>query len=303
MTATLTTLLLAVAMLHETTAASEPSLALSDSDSCPQYDSNKRALIIVDIQNDFISGSLGSPGASNVVGPTNKLRDEGTFDVIAVSMDSHPKGHVSFGSSHGMPMLEDNMHEWGMLHEWKDLNGIDKSQMLWPEHCVYESDGWKNPEGLVLGEQDHWVFKGTDVLRDSYSAFADNDQEWESSLHAHLQSKDVKDLVIVGLVFDVCVKHTALHAIERGYRVYIAEDATVSFGDWMVAAEELKEKGVRIGTVEEYLSNPAGSFNCHASKTTILNESDPVDSNSAPSMPGIASFLLGSFGVFLLHLI
>ena len=188
------------------------------------------------------------------------------------AMDSHPKDHVSFGSTHGHPMINDNMNDWGTEYKWSDPNGIEQTQMLWPDHCVWKSDGWNNPDSLELGANDHWVFKGTDVLRDSYSAFFDNDQTSETKLHAHLQSKGIKDLIIVGLVFDVCVKFTALDAIKKGYRVYIASDATVAFGDWDKAADELKEEGVRMGTVQKYLSNPAGSFNCPETNADSFGE-------------------------------
>ena len=65
-----------------------------------------KALIIVDMQNDFIDGSLAVPEAKDIIDPINKLMEEGNYDLIVASQDWHPKGHISFASRYNTKPFE-----------------------------------------------------------------------------------------------------------------------------------------------------------------------------------------------------
>lgn len=123
----------------------------------------KRALILVDIQTDFCpGGALAVPNGHEVVGVANRLMSE--FDLVVATQDWHPKGHGSFASSHAGAGIGDVM----------DLNGLP--QMLWPDHCVQDTDGAELAAELNVVGIDKVFHKGADAGIDSYSGFFDNGQ-------------------------------------------------------------------------------------------------------------------------------
>src|SRR5688572_7339280 len=125
-----------------------------------------KALILVDIQNDFLpSGALSVPNGNEVISVANSLQKE--FDLVIATQDWHPANHGSFAINHPG-------HKPGDIIA---LNGI--SQILWPAHCVQNTSGAEFPAGLNTTAVKQIFQKGTDPLIDSYSAFFDN---------AHLRS-------------------------------------------------------------------------------------------------------------------
>ena len=188
------------------------------------------ALLIIDVQNDFIPGGALAVSNGNLIIPKiNKLRK--LYDTVVVSQDWHPAGHVSFGSTHSAPLFT-------------MLNG----QMMWPDHCVQNTNGAKLHKDLNTKKTDIVIKKGTNLKVDAYSAFFDNDHKSQTKLHAKLSALGIKNLDICGLAFDYCVGSTALDARSLGYRVRIIKPATASVSkkSELVMIEKLKNAGVDV---------------------------------------------------------
>lgn len=191
-----------------------------------------KALIIVDLQNDFLpGGSLGVEGGEEIIPIINQLMDH--FDLIVASQDIHPEGHVSFAQTHGK-----------QVGETVDLEG--QLQELWPIHCVKGTPGTALADELNKEKIQAYFKKGTDFHLDSYSAFFDHDYENETGLDGYLRQRKVKTVYIVGLATDFCVKFTALDALRLDFEVVVIRDACKPVFDEEKALEELKKKGAKI---------------------------------------------------------
>jgi len=201
-------------------------------------ENKEQALIIVDLQHDFLAGgSLAIPGADEafcryICALKNRARRDG-LSVIA-TQDSHPKGHISFASTHQQKPFTTIISQY-----------TKKTQQLWPDHCIIGTKGHKIAIPLV--KEDIVIQKGVDKNYDSYSGFADDGGK-ETKLHEILQKRGIKFLHIVGLATDYCVYHTALDAIKRGYGVNIIESGClgVSKEDSIAALNKLLELGAMI---------------------------------------------------------
>lgn len=196
-----------------------------------------KALIIVDVQNDFCpGGSLPVPEGEKVVPVINKLRSK--FDFVIATKDWHPKNHVSFASNNPGKKPGDVIQ----------LHG--KPQILWPDHCVQDSFGSDFKKGLDIRSNDIIIFKGTDPQIDSYSGFFDNDKKSKTELGAILKKNKIDTIYIAGIATDYCVKATALDGLSLGYTVFVIEDAVrgvnLKPGDSKNAIEEMKQKGAQI---------------------------------------------------------
>lgn len=195
------------------------------------------ALILVDLQNDFLpGGALAVPEGDRVVPLANKLAPK--FDLAVATQDWHPKNHASFASNHPGQKIGDVI----------DLNGL--RQILWPIHCVQGTTGADFAPGLDRARIHHVIQKGTDANIDSYSGFFDNGHRKETGLCAYLKSKGVRDLYILGLATDYCVKSTALDAVQLGFPTFVIEDACrgvdLQPGDVERAIDETRKAGVTI---------------------------------------------------------
>lgn len=193
-----------------------------------------KALIIVDIQNDFCpGGALEVPNGDEVVSPTNNLIPH--FDCIVQTQDWHPNDHLSFASNHKRKeAFETTKMQYG-------------EQVLWPDHCVQGSEGADFHPELDSTSSQLIVRKGFRRHIDSYSAFFENDQETVTGLHGYLQARGVDEVFITGLALDFCVKWTALDARKLGYKVNLVEDAVKGIdmdGSVDEANKEMKEAGV-----------------------------------------------------------
>lgn len=174
---------------------------------------SKNALLIVDVQNDFLpSGKLPVAKGDEVVPVIDKLVRH-PFDLIVASKDYHPKNHLSFASQ----------HPGKKVGEFISLKGV--SQILWPEHCVQGTLGSEFAPGWDVTAIDYVVLKGTDPDCDSYSAFFDNQRLKATDLDAYLKKEGVDTLYIAGLATDYCVKYSVLDALELGYSVFVIQDA------------------------------------------------------------------------------
>lgn len=201
-----------------------------------------RALLIVDVQNDFLpGGSLAVSDGDKILPVINRLLEQ-PFDMIVATKDWHPANHGSFAANHAGKEVGDLI----------DLGGIE--QVLWPVHCVQESLGAElSPKWS--SDQVHKVFyKGIDPEIDSYSAFFDNGHLRETGLRDYLKEHGVDELYIVGLATDYCVKYSALDAKKLGFDVIVITDACrgveLKQGDIEHALEEMVEAGVVLTTSE-----------------------------------------------------
>jgi nicotinamidase-related amidase len=173
------------------------------------------ALIVTDVQNDFLpGGSLAIPESDAIVPLINGLAPR--FATVVTTQDSHPAGHVSFIEQGGP----------------------------WPVHCVEGSHGWELHPDLKISP-DFQVFKGRDLDRDSYTA-------WTTELGAFLAQRGVERVVLVGLALDYCVKFTALDARAAGMDTIVLTDTTRAVeanpGDGDRALDELRQAGVKEDT-------------------------------------------------------
>ena len=133
-----------------------------------------RALILIDIQNDFCpDGSLAVPQGDRIVPIANNLIPQ--FQHVIASKDWHPANHQSFASQHPNRQIGDLI----------DLNGLP--QILWPDHCIQNTQGSNFHPGLNTAAISHITCKGTAPTIDSYSAFFDNGKRKATDLHNYLQ--------------------------------------------------------------------------------------------------------------------
>lgn len=196
-----------------------------------------RALILVDIQNDFIpGGALAVPEGDLIIPVVNQLQTH--FDLIVATQDWHPANHGSFSANHKGTQVGQSI----------DLHGL--SQILWPVHCVQGKSGAEFVENLDMSSVSKIVQKGTDVDIDSYSGFFDNGRRKATGLDDYLKAQGVKDVYIVGLATDYCVKFTALDAHSLGFTTYVIKDATrgvnLQVGDADNALDEMKRSGIKV---------------------------------------------------------
>ncbi|MGE0582052.1 MAG: bifunctional nicotinamidase/pyrazinamidase [Steroidobacteraceae bacterium] len=171
-----------------------------------------RALIVTDVQVDFLpGGALQVPGSDVIVPIINTILPY--FPLVVAAQDWHPQDHASFASNHpGRQPFEEI-----------ELDGA--TQVLWPDHCVQGSPGAQFPAALDTRRFEAIFRKGTDPSIDSYSSFFDNAHRKSTGLADYLRGKGVTDLFLCGLAGDICVYFSALDALALGFRVSFIRDA------------------------------------------------------------------------------
>lgn len=197
----------------------------------------KAALIIVDVQNDFIpGGALAVNDGDQVVPVINSLQRK--FETVIATQDFHPANHGSFAAN----------HPGKTPGEFIDLNGLN--QILWPVHCVQGSMGAEFHKDF---NREDWVAifqKGMNPDVDSYSGFYDNARRGDTGLGDFLKEKGIKTVFVAGLALDYCVKFTALDAVSLGFETYLIADATRAVNlqptDGELAIREMESAGVKI---------------------------------------------------------
>lgn len=200
-----------------------------------------KALLVVDVQNDFLpGGALPVKEGDQIIPFINRLL-EFDFPVVVASQDWHPENHGSFAPMHGKAP-----------GDHVDLCGLD--QILWPVHCVQNNYGAKFPSNLNSSKIQKVFFKGSNRDVDSYSAFFDNGHLRATGLNNYLKDKSVRDLYIAGLATDYCVKFTTLDALKLGFRVFVISDAcravNLKEGDGAAAFNEMERAGAKIITMD-----------------------------------------------------
>lgn len=196
-----------------------------------------QALIVVDVQNDFLeTGSLPVPEGSKVIPVINKVMP--LFQTVVLTQDWHPAEHKSFASNH-----EDKKPY--------DVTTMPYGQqVLWPVHCVQNSKGAELGETLAVKGTEFNVRKGTNPEVDSYSVFFEADGKSKTILADWLREQGITEVFLCGLATDFCVSWSALDAVKEGFKTFIIEDACrgIDVGGSMKAAkQQWKDKG--IGTV------------------------------------------------------
>jgi nicotinamidase/pyrazinamidase len=200
-----------------------------------------QALILVDIQNDFIpGGALAVKDGDRVVPVANAMQKK--FGLVVATQDWHPADHGSFASNRG-----------GTVGELSELGGLP--QVLWPDHCVQGTPGAEFHVDLDLSRITRVFRKGTDPAIDSYSGFFDNGHRKSTGLGEWLREQGVRDVFVMGLATDYCVRYTALDAKQFGFETYFIEDGSrgveLKAGDVAAAVEEMRSKGVKVVRSEE----------------------------------------------------
>src|SRR6266699_22302 len=167
-----------------------------------------RALILVDIQNDFLpGGALAVPAGDAVIPVANKLQS--VFPLVVATQDWHPANHGSFAAS----------HPGKKVFEQIELNGLP--QTLWPVHCVQNTKGAELAGALNRDRIAKTFQKGTDAGIDSYSGLFDNGHRKSTGLGEWLKQKNVTEVFVCGLATDYCVKFTALDAVQFGFKTFL----------------------------------------------------------------------------------
>ncbi|MDW5288948.1 bifunctional nicotinamidase/pyrazinamidase [Formosa sp. PL04] len=194
-----------------------------------------KALILVDIQNDFLPGGTLAVKHGNAIIPlVNSIQSK--FDVVVASQDWHPLNHASFA----------NNHENKKVFDVIKLEGQD--QVLWPNHCVQGTKGAEFSSELNTHAVSAIFRKGMHKDVDSYSAFFDNNKTQQTGLAAYLKSMEVTNVYVCGLAADYCVYFTAKDAQALGFKTYYITDATryISEEVYNTAILDLKQHGVII---------------------------------------------------------
>ncbi|MFJ4373169.1 bifunctional nicotinamidase/pyrazinamidase [Pseudomonas japonica] len=178
----------------------------------PNNDSPDRALLVIDIQNDFTpGGALEVPRGDEIVPLVNQIAQG--FRNVVQAQDWHPAGHISFASSHpGKEPYDVIELPYG-------------PQVLWPDHCIQGSHGAQFHPELDIPHTQLIVRKGGNPAVDSYSAFYEADQQTTTGLAGYLREKAIRTVYVVGLALDFCVAWTALHACQEGFVTYVVLDA------------------------------------------------------------------------------
>lgn len=194
-----------------------------------------KALILVDVQNDFMpGGTLEIANGDSIVPIINQLLPK--FDLVVATQDWHPADHASFAGNH------EGKNPFDII----DLFGMQ--QVLWPDHCVQGTKGAEfHPEMETL--KIAAIFrKGMNPEIDSYSGFYDNGHRQSTGLAGYLKDKGADQLYFAGLAADICVYFTIKDALDEGFSAALIEDATcpLNADEFVKIKNELQENGVEI---------------------------------------------------------
>ena len=169
-------------------------------------------LLVVDVQNDFLSGgALAVPDGDAVVPVINRLASR--FAHVALCQDWHVSGHASFASSHpGCQPFDTITLPYG-------------PQVLWPDHCVQGTPGAEFAPALSVPNAEIVVRKGYRHDVDSYSVFCEADRRTRTGLAGYLRERGFTRVFLAGLATDFCVAWSAVDARDAGFAAVVVEDA------------------------------------------------------------------------------
>ncbi len=206
------------------------------------------ALMIVDLQNDFMpSGALPVDEGDLIVDDINKLAElfKNKNGKVVLTQDWHPKNHKSFASQYTNKNPGDEYQ----------IDGI--GPILWPDHCVQDSEGAEFHKDLKKDLADAIIQKGMTVEVDSYSGFIENDKKSETGLADKLKSLRVERIFICGLALDYCCYFTAMDGVDLGFEVYFLVDMTKGIdlppGNISNSLENMFSKGIKFGDKDSFI--------------------------------------------------
>jgi nicotinamidase/pyrazinamidase len=192
------------------------------------------ALILVDLQNDFLpDGALAVPQGDEVIPLADELQQR--FDLVVATKDWHPPDHGSFATNHKGKKPGDRII----------LDGLE--QILWPVHCVQNTEGAEFAAAFDTSRIAHIFHKGTERMIDSYSTFFDNAHRRHTGLAHYLEKRGIQDIYLMGLALDYCVKYSALDARQLGLNTHVILDGCRGIelepGDGARALDEMERAG------------------------------------------------------------
>jgi nicotinamidase/pyrazinamidase len=196
-----------------------------------------KALLVVDIQNDFLpGGALGVPEGDEIIETVNKLQIYNKFDLVVGTQDCHPADHGSFASQ----------YEGKNPLDRTTLAGLD--QILWPDHCVRGTRGAQFPDQLDTRKMEAIFRKGMEKDIDTYSAFFDNGHKKDTGLAGYLRARNIDHVYIVGLAGDFCVNFSIRDALNEGFKVTLIKDCTrpINQSEFENVLKELSELGTEV---------------------------------------------------------
>lgn len=178
----------------------------------PLRPGNTDLLMVTDVQPDFCpGGALAVAEGDAVIEPINRLTT--VFAHVGATQDWHPRGHMSFASSHpGRRPFEEIDCAYGR-------------QTLWPDHCVQGSPGAELDSRLRTEPIELVLRKGFRPDVDSYSAFVENDHLTQTGLAGYLRERGFTRIFFTGLALDYCVRYSAEDARRLGFEVVVVIDA------------------------------------------------------------------------------
>ncbi|WP_421855416.1 bifunctional nicotinamidase/pyrazinamidase [Oricola sp.] len=195
-----------------------------------------KALIVVDLQNDFCpGGALAVEGGDEIVPLVNHLIS--SHDHVVLTQDWHPADHSSFASQ----------HEGGAPFETIDV--AYGPQTLWPDHCVQGTDGAAFHAEMDWTRAELVIRKGFRREIDSYSAFFENDHSTPTGLTGYLKDRGIGEVVLCGLATDFCVGFSALDAVASGFRTSVVMPACRAIdldGSLDVMTARMRDAGVHL---------------------------------------------------------
>lgn len=177
---------------------------------------NNDALVIVDIQNDFMpQGALGVKEGDKVIEPINNFAEKfhNLDNVTVMTQDWHPLGHLSFASSHNMKPYE-------------PYESMGIGPILWPDHCVQGTQSANFHPDVELKYTNAIIRKGYHPTVDSYSTFVENDGKTSTGLSGYLRALGKRRIFLCGLALDYCVYYSAKDGRNLGFEVVVPIDLT-----------------------------------------------------------------------------
>lgn len=201
-------------------------------------------LLVIDLQADFCpGGALAVPEGDAMIPAITALSQR--FQHVIATQDWHPRGHISFASTHGLQPFTDTIETpYGTQH-------------LWPDHCVQNTPGADLHPALRLENLELLLRKGFRKDIDSYSAFLENDHTTPTGLAGYLRERGFKRLFLCGLAYDYCVGFSALDGQSLGFECHVLEDATRGIAPDTLATmrQRLLDAGVNLLNTSNLLTS------------------------------------------------
>jgi nicotinamidase len=184
----------------------------------------KPALLVIDIQHDFLpGGALAVNKGDEIIPGVLDLLDFSKYKWASVvySQDWHPKDHTSFASNHANA----KPYEEVKFTSTKDPK-ISSMETVWPDHCVQHTYGANFPEELIeaykkIPVEKTIIQKGQLQDRDYYSAFNDIWDDDHTDLGPFLKEQGITHVFVVGLAYDYCVKFSSVSSAKLGFKTYV----------------------------------------------------------------------------------